>query len=53
MIHAMPVRAGVMPVVTYLFEALRIGKAIDSCVRWDESQCKLSPRARVRAPVLS
>ena len=53
MIDVMPVKAGVLPAVAYLFEVLGMRKTIDSCVRWDESQCKLSPGARVKALVLS
>ena len=53
MVDFMPVKAGVLPVVAHLFEALGMRKTIDSSVKWDESECRLSPGARVKALVVS
>jgi len=44
---------GPAPLISALFDALGIGKILDSVLTWDEAQCKLPPSIRIKALVIN
>ncbi|HHY46301.1 MAG TPA: IS1634 family transposase [Firmicutes bacterium] len=45
--------AGPAPLISALFDALGIGKILDSVLPWDQTQCKLPPSIRIKALVIN
>lgn len=45
--------AGPAPLISALFDALGIGRILDSVLPWDETQCKLPPSVRIKALVIN
>ncbi|HHV61422.1 MAG TPA: IS1634 family transposase [Firmicutes bacterium] len=45
--------AGPAPLISALFDALGIGKTLDSVLAWDQTQCKLPPSIRIKALVIN
>ena len=41
------------PLISALYDQLKIGQIIDDMVRWDPVQCRLSPGTRIKAMVIN
>ena len=41
------------PLISALYDQLRIGQTIDEMVRWDQLQCRLSPGTRIKALIIN
>ncbi len=41
------------PLISALYDQLKIGQTIDEMVRWDPVQCRLSPGTRIKAMVIN
>jgi transposase len=50
---AKSLRVGSSSVVGAMCDAIKLVETIDSCVSWDERQCKLSPGTKIKAMIIN